>query len=256
MEATLEDLQGGLRLASAAVTTFLRSEPDVSALTLGGEWTVRDTAVHLICSTRMFTGVFRGQPSRFESAIDETTFNAAVFLAMDEDRPVALADLTEVAVSSLLDASTRRGRDDPCQYRGLTLTVGIMMAAASNEYLLHSYDMAQAVGQEWSCPPSAADSNWSVLGPVWIYFFNPDLAADLEGSFAIESPQGRICYQVRAGAMEVLDPDASADCTVVGPSSQVMVWLSGRSGWDGANLRALGPRPELAPSLASVLMPL
>lgn len=256
METTLEDLEGGLRLASGAVTTFLRSEPDVLALTPGGEWTVRDTAVHLICATRMFTGVFKGQRSRFESALDVTTFNAAVFLAMDENRPAALADLTEVAVRSLLDASSRCRRDDPCRYRDLPLTVGIMIAAICNEYLLHGYDMARAVGREWSCPESAADLGWSVVSPLWIAFFNPEMAGDLEGSFAVESPRGRICYQIRAGAMELLSPDADTDCTIVGPSSQLLVWLSGRTGWENANLLALGPRPELAPSLASSLIPL
>jgi uncharacterized protein (TIGR03083 family) len=257
VEITLEDLQGGLRLASTSVTTFLRSEPDVMALTPGGEWTVRDTAVHLICATRMFTGVFRGQPSRFDTAMDETTFNAAVFLAMDENRPGVLADLTEVAVTSLLDASTRRRRDDPCQYRGLPLTVGLISAGACNEYLLHAYDMARAAGREWSCPESAADLSWAVVSPLWgAYNFNPEAAGHLEGSFAIESPNGRVCFQMRPGSMELLKPDAETDCTIVGPSSQLLVWLSGRAGWEGVNLLASGPRPDLAPFLASSLIPL
>ena len=188
--------------------------------------------------------------------MDETTFNAAVFLAMDENRSAVLADLTEVAVTSLLEASTRRRRDDQCQYRGAPLTVGIISAAMCNEYLLHSYDMVRAVGREWSCPEAAADVGWSVVSPFWIALFNPEMAGHVEGSFAIESPHDRICYQVRSGSMEVLNPDVDTDCTIAGLSSELLVRLSGRKGWEDTNLLASGPRPEMARSVASLLNPL
>ena len=67
---TLEDLQVGLGLAAAEVLALMRSEPDVDALTPGGEWTVRDTAVHLICVPRMYTRLLNGQPAPFGSLLE------------------------------------------------------------------------------------------------------------------------------------------------------------------------------------------
>jgi hypothetical protein len=82
MKTTLEELQDGLRLAFAEVLALLRSEPDVQALTPGGEWTVRETAVHLIVGTRIYTGMANGwaPPS---AGREIGAFDAGAFLALD-----------------------------------------------------------------------------------------------------------------------------------------------------------------------------
>lgn len=105
---TLEEVQTGFRLASKEFYGVFRSEPDVYALTPGGEWTVRDTAVHLIAGTRMYTKLLTDQPSPMRAAYDPAVLNAAIFLAMDEDRPRVLADLGERAVESFLDNTVSR----------------------------------------------------------------------------------------------------------------------------------------------------
>jgi hypothetical protein len=89
MEISMGELQDGVRRASAEVVKVLRTDPDVQALTPGGEWTVRETAVHLICETRMYTLVLKEQPSRFQTPADLSLWNAVAFLAMDEARPSA-----------------------------------------------------------------------------------------------------------------------------------------------------------------------
>jgi hypothetical protein len=187
--------------------------------------------------------------------MDLSTLNEGFFLGMDEDRPKTLADLTERAVASFLDGTTARKTDDPFQYQGFAVTVDSMAGGQCFEYLLHSFDMARAVRREWSCPETVADAALATVGPVRISFFDPDAGRDLEASFAIEGGSGRICCQVRAGTMELLDADADTDCSITGPSSQVLLWLTGRAGWEDAKLSASGPRPEVAPSLAATLVP-
>ena len=227
---TLEELQTGIHLASEEVHAFLRSEPDVYAVTPGGEWTVRDTAVHLICGARMYTMLLTDQPSPMRPAFDSSVLNAGFFLAMDEDRPRVLADLDERALASYLDATTGRKFDDPCQYLGFALTVGIMAAIRCNEYLLHGFDMARAVGQDWTFSESVADPTLAVMGPILMSFLDPAKADDLEASFAIEARSGRFCGQAGASVMDPLDADADADCSITGPSSQILLWLTGRVG--------------------------
>jgi uncharacterized protein (TIGR03083 family) len=231
------------------VLSFLRSEPDVYALTPGGEWTVRDAAVHLICGTRLHDTLIRGRPSRYRTAYDPSVSNAALFLAMDESQPTVLADLDEAAVASFIDALSRRGPHDPCQYADLSLTVGIIAAFQSFEYYLHGFDMAQAVGHKWACPEAATDSTLAVTGPVLLSGLDPEIAGDLKGSFAIEGQFGRICCDVHSGVTEALDADADTDCSIIGPSSKLLLWLTGRVGWEDAGLSASGMRPEIANSL-------
>jgi uncharacterized protein (TIGR03083 family) len=250
----LENLQTGLQVGSAEVSAFLRSEPDVYALTPGGEWTVRDTAVHLICGTRMYPKLLKDQPTRLRTEFDLSTLNAAFFLAMDEDRPRALADLTERAVTSFIDAIDGRKPDDPCQYGGFAVTVGVMAGGLCSEYLLHGFDMARAVGRQWSCPESAADSALAGIGSVYLSLLDPEKAGDLRASFAIEGQFGRFSCQVHNGTIEPFDSNADTDCTITGPSAQVLLWLSGRAGWADTTLSASGPRPDLAPSLADRLV--
>jgi uncharacterized protein (TIGR03083 family) len=251
---TLEELQIGLGLASEEVFAFLRSDPDVYALTPSGEWTVRDTAVHLICFSRLWNMLLTDRPSPMRAAYDTSVLNASLFLAMDEDRPKMLADLAERAVASLLDRTTGRRLEDPWRYSGNDLTVGLMVAAECLEYLLHGFDMARAVGRDWAFSEPAADLALAVVGPVFLFLLDPAKAGDLQASFAIEGGSGRICRQARAGSMEILDADADADCSIAGPSSQLLVWLTGRVGWDDAELSASGRRPDVARTLADKLV--
>jgi hypothetical protein len=75
------------------------------------------------------------------------------------------------------------------------VTVGSLTANLFNEYLLHGYDMARAVGREWSCPEPAADTTLAVMAPLILTLFNPESAADLTASFAIDSPRSRVCFE-------------------------------------------------------------
>jgi hypothetical protein len=173
---------------------------------------------------------------------------------MDEDRPRILADLAERAVASFLDGTSGRKLEDPCQYFGSDVTVGVMAAGQCFDYLLHGFDMAQAVGRDWSMSESVADPTLDVFGPVILSLLDPVKAGDLQASFAIEGGSGRLCCRVRAGAIEPLDADADTDCSITGPSSQMLLWLSGRIGWEAAGLSASGRLPDVAPTLADKLV--
>lgn len=107
---------------------MLRTEPDVQAVTPGGEWTVRETAVHLICGTQTYTILLEGQPSRFQTSFDFSAWNSALFLAMAEDHPSVLANLVEDAVRVFLEESERHDRYDTHSYQGLTMTTGGQLA--------------------------------------------------------------------------------------------------------------------------------
>jgi hypothetical protein len=97
----------------------------------------------------------------------------------------------------------------------------------------------------------------AVIGPLMASLFNAEVAGDLTASFALDSLGGRICYQVRSGTMEAVTSlntaDADIDCSIAGDSSQLLLWLTERTGWDDAGLSASGPQRHLAPSLPGLL---
>lgn len=129
-----------------------------------------------------------------------------------------------------------------------------MAGSLCNEHLLHGFDIAQAIGREWACPEPVADLALDVIGSVFLSFLDPAKAGDLQASFALEGGSARVCGQVRAGAMEPLGADADTDCSITGPSSQILLWLSGRVGWEGAGLSTSGRHPDLGPGLADKLV--
>lgn len=138
-----------IRRSIAAVLDLLRSNPDVHALTPGGSWTVRDTAVHIIVGARLYTRMINGQPPPIDWLPKEANaWNAAAFTALDEDDPTILADLLEQATGSLIAASREHGPDAFCPCYavfGGQQSVGFLNAIQINEYLLHWADMASAV---------------------------------------------------------------------------------------------------------------
>jgi uncharacterized protein (TIGR03083 family) len=255
MEPTLEDLREALRLASSAVAVFLRSEPDAQAMTRGGVWSVRDTAVHLTCGTRMYTGMLQGGPSPIRTLTDLPAWNAGVLIAMDEDRPKVLANLTERAVASFLDATSQFHGDDLRPYHfGLTLSTSSFVSALSYEYLLHGADLAWAVDRVWSCPELAADSTIVPVARNMAVIFDPQAAGGINASFAIKSPSTRCCYKVSDGSIEILDAAADVDCSIAGSSSRLLLWLTGRAGWEEARLSASGRESQLAPSFTDLFI--
>jgi uncharacterized protein (TIGR03083 family) len=256
---TLDDLQVALDQASRSVIAFLRGHRvNAHALTACGEWTVRDTAAHLIGITRLYTQMLDGQASPLKSLDDVVLMNAGIFLGLVEDRPSVLADLVDDAVNALLMTSRGGARDDrrPFHFGGTT-TVARLVAAPCYEYLLHGVDMMWAVGQPWSCPEQAATTTFAFifLAPSLAARFDAHKAHDVDATFSVGVDDvTRFCVQIRTGAIELLLPGADTDCSVTGAASQLLLWLSGRSDWEKAGLSATGRRADLAPLVAELLV--
>jgi uncharacterized protein (TIGR03083 family) len=253
MEISLADLKDGLRQASARVVKVLRTEPDLRALTPGGEWTVRETAVHLICGTRMYAIFLKGLPTRFQTPYDFSTWNSALFLAMDEERPSVLAGLVEAAVTAFLEESGQHGRDDSHSYQGFTMTTGQLSALQCWEYLLHGYDIDTALARPWTCPDRLADQTMLAMSETLGGLINTKAGTGRQARVAIESLSIRICYALRPDGAELLAGDSQVDCSISGNPSDLMLWLSGRADWDAARLSASGEIPELGPVMTEML---
>jgi len=201
----------------------------------------------------MYTIFLEGRPSRFQTPYDFSTWNSALFLAMDEDHPSVLANLVEDAVRALLEESERNGRDDNHSYQGLTMTTGQLIALQCWEYLLHGYDIETALGRPWTCPDPLADQTMLAMSAALRGLINTKAGPELQARVAIESPSIRICYALRRDGAELLAGDSQVDCSINGTPSDLMLWLSGRVDWGDARLSASGKMPELGLVMTEML---
>src|SRR5262252_7731239 len=91
---------------------LLRDVDDTSQLTLGGKWTVRDTAVHLMGYLKFYTAFLDGQPSPVVRIEDIDLLNAAFFMVLDETDSKVLADRVAESVERFnRRAATLNGED-------------------------------------------------------------------------------------------------------------------------------------------------
>jgi hypothetical protein len=97
MSAThVEVLIDATRRAAEDFCRVLREAGDTSRLTLGGQWTVRDTAAHLIGGSKLYTAYLNGRvPAVRPGQYD--VLNVAWFLVLDETDGNVLADAVEDA---------------------------------------------------------------------------------------------------------------------------------------------------------------
>jgi hypothetical protein len=136
-------LLDALAVAAADFGRLLRELSTTSAFTLGGEWTVRQTAVHVFGSARHYRALVDGQPSFIGRWEDLEVFNQTLFIAIDEDRPQELATMVEDAEDGFRTAPARHAPDElvPIHF-GLSITAGGLVAFQCNELLMHGWDMA------------------------------------------------------------------------------------------------------------------
>jgi uncharacterized protein (TIGR03083 family) len=258
MEVRIDDLRAALGQAANEVVGFLRGGGvDPHALTEGGEWTLRDTAAHLIGITRLYTRMLDGQPSPLKATNDVAVMNAGIFLGLVEDRPSVLADLVDNAADALLQASRRgqQGETRPFHF-GAMADVARLVAAPCYEYLLHGADMMWAVGQPWSCPERAAEATFGYifLSPTITGRLDAHEASEVDATFSVGCDDHcRFCVQVRSGNVALLPSGTDAECAVTGTASQLLLWLSGRKSWEDAELTAQGRLANLAPLFAAFL---
>lgn len=246
-QAQLEALVHAHGLAARAFGDALRSLNRSDILTLGGEWTVRETAVHTIGTSKLYRYLLGGHSSPIAGRADLAVLNRAWFLMLEEDRPAVLADLVEASAAALTgDARKLDDNHRTALYFGHRYRPPGIVALGCDELLQHGWDIAVATGQPFECP-GVAEQAVNHLGAGWCPLFRADLGEGATIAIRLQDAQP-FAYRVRGGvlAFEPADEDLEYECTISGSAFRYLLWVFGRLDWDGSALRASGPRPELA----------
>ncbi|GAA3458505.1 maleylpyruvate isomerase N-terminal domain-containing protein [Saccharothrix longispora] len=131
------------------------------------EWTVADTAAHVVTIASLYTTLLAPEPevadpviaARIPTVTVDTVadINTLVLGRFHERNPAALAATLRSSVATVLDLTTRTDPERTVPWLGASrVPVGGVLAHLVNEMLIHGWDIARAVGAPWPIPAREA----------------------------------------------------------------------------------------------------
>jgi uncharacterized protein (TIGR03083 family) len=245
----LESLLDSSARAAEDVCRVLRQLDDTSPPTLGGQWTVRDTAVHLIGHLKFYTAFLDGQPSPVRRWEDLELLNAAFFKVLDETDPNALADLVAKSAGRFTEQGERLDSQDKRPYHlGLELPVADIASIMCNELLMHGWDIAAVTGNS-SQAAGAALPAVQHLSTVWPGFFRADLGDGVRFALQVDGLAPLVyVFGDHSIRLETSPSGADVNCATSGSAMNHLLWISARLSPADAKLTVSGIRPDLVAS--------
>jgi len=203
-----------LRRTSGRVVNLLHAVKDPSGPAGRLDWTIGQTAAHLVGGVEHFASYLRG---RGLAAAQRTALgNAEMLAAFTERDPARLADRLEQAVAAFLaaeagcDAVTPHWTDT-----GIAMTAPTIAATALGELLVHGRDIAHGSGVRW--PVSRADSLLvlDAVIPLLPHYLDRHRTAGLHIAYEIRlRGGGRYRLAIYDGHATVTDAGAPVDCWI------------------------------------------
>ena len=166
----LAPARSALEAVGRRTADLIRSLPDLNRPVTGSQWTVRETAAHLVSQAGVFTDVAAGMPSPIKgmTAAVLRDENARRLGDIPEGDPQKLAGLVGEAVAGLLEATDRRPGDVQVVFHGgLRLDLARLVCIALGEHLLHGYDIAATAAFPWPIDPEHARLVLFGYEPCW-----------------------------------------------------------------------------------------
>ncbi|MDQ4145500.1 MAG: maleylpyruvate isomerase N-terminal domain-containing protein [Actinomycetota bacterium] len=151
-----------LRKATERFTSLVRNIEDPTARTRGLDWSLADTAAHVLLTVRYDLGTLQGTRQPY-AVIDGdilrsgTLHNAEMLRSEPERDPGKLADLIDEAIEEfIVEAQRHDPRDSAPLAGGKAMTVANLVGTILGEVILHGYDIARTIGTQMQIDPGAA----------------------------------------------------------------------------------------------------
>jgi uncharacterized protein (TIGR03083 family) len=157
------------------IVALIRDVNDIRTQVVGTDWTVAETAAHLVVVFTAFADAVTGQPPRLPDRPSDgldfhtrlATSNAATLAMVDRADPRQLAETIEKGAERFLDGLINIDPGAECATSwygpGVTRTPDTLTALALGEVTVHGYDIARATAMPWPIPRKHAQI---VLGKV------------------------------------------------------------------------------------------
>jgi uncharacterized protein (TIGR03083 family) len=242
-----------LQAAARQVVALLRAIPNANIPVPRSEWTVAETAIHLVAGTRVYLGCARGEGSPVADLAALPAMNAQLFREFPTRDATALAALLDEAVAAFVAATAPARGDEPISWHmGYPLPLAAMTSILVGEFLVHGYDMARATHRPWRIAP--AHARCAIAGLASVLPLAVDSVAargvDVRYEIAVRGGPRFVCH-FQGGGLRVEPPTAgSVDCRLaVEPVPYLLVAYGRCSQWPAilrGQMRAGGRKPWLA----------
>jgi hypothetical protein len=261
--------QVALREAAARTADLLRKVERADQPVPGLDWTVAETAAHIVGDIEHYTGFVTGErdPAEYLALSAAATTpaeksvigNARLLEEFDERDTVLLADLVVQRMDGFIAAADRRSPDERIRTEaGLEMTVPMMSTALLGEQLIHGYDVARAVSAPW--PISRADALLVVAGIMALApeFVDPVAASGLHIAYELRFRGGpRYRLAIDDGSATIGPAGEKVDCWISADPVTFLLVGYGRIGQWGPTLRgkifAGGRKPWLGLRFSKLL---
>jgi uncharacterized protein (TIGR03083 family) len=148
--------RAGVAAAAGQAADLVRSLPDPAAPVPGLDWTVAQTAAHLVAAARAFLGYATGQANP-DATIDLGEGNLDRIAKVGERELPILADLLVADTRRFLEQTADLPADRRVPfYGGTSLELAALYGILLGEYLIHGLDLASSAGRPWPVDPAQA----------------------------------------------------------------------------------------------------
>lgn len=261
-----DQLEDALRAAGDRIAFLIRYLPDTGVRVPGSEWTVGDTAAHIVLGHRLYTRLLRGgdspftgRDSFFTDGKARSSVNASVLPALPERDGAVLADLVVAATAGLLDAAATSSPTRAVRWHWAELPLGSFVCVALMHALGHGYDIARGLRRRFPVGHDEALLALEGVLAVMPLFVDREAARGLRACLQIRVRRGpRVWLVFDDGDVTVhrTRPGRRVDCSLSAePVALFLVALGRRSQWWGiarGKLVAWGRKPWLALQLTSL----
>jgi hypothetical protein len=234
-------------------------DPNVRAA--GLEWTIAETAAHLVASLDHYTGWMTGErdPATYLEASshagrtsERSAIVSARLLTEFQERDIQrLADMLVPRAERFVAESQGRDHDVALMtWTGVAMTIPMMTAAMLGEQLMHGLDIARSVRAPWTI--SRHDAILIIEGVVAMFpaYLDKEKAAGVHVAYELRLRGGpRYRVAIDDGTADIATPGGKADCWISADPVAFLLVAYGRAGQWSQTLRGKiivgGRRPWL-----------
>jgi uncharacterized protein (TIGR03083 family) len=256
----LADARSAVQEAAKQVSELVRSLPDPQAFVPGLDWTVGQTAAHLVAAAVNYPRFATGLATP-EDTIDLREGN------LERIRQVGRHDLTELAdlLVEETDRYLERTADLSADHRvpffgGVMVSLAAQTGILLGEYVIHGHDLARAAGKPWRIDPSHAVVVIGAAATVLPRYLDLEAARGVRVAYDIRIRGGpRFVFRVADDAAAVeLGADGPVDCRIsADPVAFLLVAYGRQAQWRPVlqgRMTAWGRRPWRAFALKRLLV--
>jgi uncharacterized protein (TIGR03083 family) len=241
--------RAAVEVAASQAADLVRSLPDPRRRVPGLDWTVGQTAAHLVAAARFYPRYATGQVAP-EATIDLAEGNLDRIAQVGDHGLAELADLLVAETQRLLELTAELAPDHRVAFHGGTiLDLSAQTGILLGEYLIHGLDLARSARRPWPIDPGHARLVIAGATALLPRYVDPDAARGVTVGYDVRIRGGpQFSLRVTHGAATVESgPVGPVDCHISADPVALLIVAYGRgSQWPPilrGKLTAWGRKP-------------